>query len=266
MQPTEGTAYVNGAQLHYQMAGQGPALVLIHGNTLDTRMWDDQVQAFAEQYRVIRYDMRGFGRSAPPTGEPYTPADDLAALLIYLGVEHAHILGLSLGGAVAIDFVHAYPQMTDALSLADAGLREFEWREYGEFSAAVRTAAIESGVESARRHWLDGALCAPALAQPQVAARLRQMVGDYSGWHWLNKDSWRPSEIAASEQLESVDAPALVIVGERDLVDFHQIADILHRSIPAASKAVVAGVGHMVNMEEPAQFNSLVLDFLAGQR
>ncbi|CAA0106806.1 3-oxoadipate enol-lactonase 2 [Halioglobus japonicus] len=263
MKSTQGTAFVNGAQLHYEMVGDGPALVLIHGNTLDIRMWDEQVAAFAERYRVIRYDMRGFGRSAPPSGEPYTPADDLAALLTHLGVGHAHILGLSLGGAVAMDFVLAYPEMTDALILADTGLSEFQWQVYGEFSAAVRAEAVDSGVEAARQRWLAGALFAPVMERPQVAQRLRQMVDDYSGWHWLNRDSWQPSKPAAIERFESVDTPTLVIIGERDLSDFHEIADAVQQRVPGASKAVIAGVGHISNMEAPAQFNTLVLDFLA---
>jgi pimeloyl-ACP methyl ester carboxylesterase len=265
MKSTEGTAHVNGAQLHYAIAGEGPALVLIHGNTLDTRMWDDQVAAFAEQYRVIRYDMRGFGQSAPPTGEPYTPADDLAALLAYLGEERAHILGLSLGGAVATEFVLAYPDITETLILADAGLREFQWRDYGEFSAAVRNEAVDAGVEAARRRWLAGALFAPALEQPQVAQRLRQMVDDYSGWHWLNRDSWQPTEPPVTEQLDSIDTPTLVIIGERDMPEFHEIAELVHQRAPGAVKAIVSGVGHMTNMEAPQAFNTLVLDFLAGQ-
>lgn len=265
MQPKKGVAQVNGAQLHYEISGAGQPLVLIHGNTLDMRMWNDQLQAFSSQYQVIRYEMRGFGKSAPPGEEHYAPADDLQALLTYLGVQRAHILGLSLGGLVAIDFALAYPQMTGTLVAADAGLRDFEWQVYGEFSAAVRATAIEAGVAAARQQWLDGPLFAPALEQSLLAARLRDMVTDYSGWHWLNRDPLREPRLPAIAQLENIDVPTLVIVGERDLPDFRAVAELLHQRIPRSTKLVIPGVGHMSNMEDPARFNASVLDFLAAQ-
>ena len=264
MQTTQGIAQVNGAALFYEVAGSGPALVLIHGNTLDTRMWDLQVECFASRFRVIRYDMRGFGRSATPAAEAYSAADDLAALLRYLEVSQAHILGLSLGGLVAIDFALDYPQMTHTLIAADAGLRDFQWQSYGEFSAAVRTTAQTAGIEAAKAQWLAGDLFSAALEHPGAAARLRQVVADYSGWHWLNRDPQHTPETSAMERLASLRCPALVIVGERDLADFRDIADLLQRRIPGASRVVLPGVGHMSNLEDAAQFNALVLDFLAA--
>ena len=101
-------------------AGSGAPLVLIHGFTLDMRMWDDQFTPFAERYRVVRYDVRGFGKSAVPAGAPYTNADDLAALLDYLDISSAAIVGLSMGGGIAIDFALAYPAMTRALIPVDS--------------------------------------------------------------------------------------------------------------------------------------------------
>ncbi len=264
MQENRGKAGVNGTQLYFEVTGSGSPLVLIHGNTLDIRMWDDQIELFASQYQVIRYEMRGFGRSAAPTAEPYAPVDDLKALLSHLGVEHANILGLSLGGAIAIDFALAYPEMTDTLIVAGAGLREFQWPTYGEFVSGVRSAAMTAGIDLARQRWLEGALFLPALEQPALAARLTQMVADYSGWHWLNKEQLLPPDAPVKEQLGAVDIPTLVIVGERDIEDFHAVADFVHARIPGAMKVVMPGVGHLSNMEDPAHFNTLVLDFLAA--
>ncbi len=104
MQIDQGFADVNGAHLYYEIAGSGQPLVPIHGHTLDTRMWDDQFELFSQQFQVIRYDMRGYGKSVPQSHDSYAPADDLMALLKHLGLSHAHILGLSRGGGVAIDF------------------------------------------------------------------------------------------------------------------------------------------------------------------
>jgi len=263
MHTSQGIASVNGTHLYYEITGEGHPLVLIHGNTLDVRMWEDQVEAFAANYQVIRYDMRGFGRSALPTAETYAPADDLGALLSFLGLTHAHILGLSRGGVVAIDFALTYPEMTDTLVVVDTALREFPWQAFGELTAAVRSAAATSGIEAARACWKSGALFAPALAHPQIAARLGQMVADYSGWHWLNQEPVRLLEPPPTEQLHTIAAPTLVIVGERDMPEFHAIADLVHQRIPRASKVVMPGIGHMSNMEDPARFNRVVLDFLA---
>lgn len=259
-----GSASVNGTRLHYELAGEGEPLVLIHGNTLDLRMWEDQMPAFAERYRVLRYDMRGFGESDVPGADSYSPTDDLQALLSKLGIAHAHILGLSLGGAIAVEFALAHPHMTDSLIAVDAGLRAFSWVVYGDFSAWVRTAAVSEGIDVARQRWLAGALFAPAMEHPQLAARLQHMVTEYSGWHWLNRDPVCPLEPPPAEQLDCINVPTLVVVGERDIPDFHAVADLLQERIPNASKIVMPGVGHMSNMEDPARFNTLVLEFLAG--
>jgi pimeloyl-ACP methyl ester carboxylesterase len=92
-----GFADVNGARLFYEIAGGGPPLTLLHGFSLDTRMWDDQCAALAQRYRVLRYDARGFGRSAVPTAERYSHAEDLRALLGYLEIAYTALIGFSLG-------------------------------------------------------------------------------------------------------------------------------------------------------------------------
>src|SRR5690349_14993808 len=98
-----GVADVNGTRLFYEIAGAGPALVLLHGFSLDARMWDAQFAAFAQRYRVLRYDARGFGRSGVPGAEHYSHADDLHALLGHLGIAQAALIGFSLGGGIALN-------------------------------------------------------------------------------------------------------------------------------------------------------------------
>ncbi len=93
MDGQQGIAEVNGTGLYYEIAGSGYPLVLIHGFGLDTRMWDDQFEAFARHYRVVRYDMRGYGKSVPPTDESYSQTDDLKALLEHLRIDRAHVFG-----------------------------------------------------------------------------------------------------------------------------------------------------------------------------
>jgi 3-oxoadipate enol-lactonase len=122
---------VNDTHLCWEMAGQGQTVVLLHGFTLDSRMWDDQFLALAQHFQVIRYDLRGFGRSAVPTAAPYAHEADLAGLLDQLGIAQAHLVGLSKGGAVALNFALTYPRRTASLVLIDAVLPGYAWSAAG---------------------------------------------------------------------------------------------------------------------------------------
>jgi 3-oxoadipate enol-lactonase len=111
-----GFAEVNGTTLYYEVAGVGHPFVLVHGHLLDRRSWDEQFAVFAERYRVVRYDQRGFGDSGLITpGEPYSDRQDLSTLMQFLGIESAYLMGVSGGGALAIDFTLEHPEMVDAL-------------------------------------------------------------------------------------------------------------------------------------------------------
>jgi len=111
-----GFVETNGTTLYYEMKGKGHPLVLVHGGYMDRRMWDDQFSIFSQNYQVIRYDIRGFGKSALPQ-VPYADWQDLFNLLTFLEVEKTYLLGLSLGGVIALDFTLMYPEMVDAIIL-----------------------------------------------------------------------------------------------------------------------------------------------------
>src|SRR5687768_17047142 len=104
-----GFAEVNGTRLFYEAAGRGPAVVFVHGGLVDSRLWDDQLKEFSKRHRVVRYDLRGYGQSAAPTAD-FSPVEDLRALLAFLGVERATVVGLSLGGIIAADFALEHPR------------------------------------------------------------------------------------------------------------------------------------------------------------
>src|SRR5579859_6499927 len=120
---TSGFAQVNGTRLYYEMAGEGYPLVLMHGGIMDNTMWDDQFEAFAQRYRVIRYDLRGFGQSDLPDGpEPFSMSKDLRALLAFLSIDRANLLALSMAGSIAIDFTLDFPALVNALVLVAPGV------------------------------------------------------------------------------------------------------------------------------------------------
>ncbi|MEZ4866435.1 MAG: alpha/beta hydrolase [Caldilineaceae bacterium] len=255
-------AKVNGTQLYYEVAGNGPTLVLIHGFLLDHRMWDDQFEIFVQKYRVVRYDCRGFGNSTLPTEEAYSHADDLQALLLHLGITQAHIVGLSMGGEIAINFALTYPEMTTTLTASDPLLDGYVAAELNQTIAPVVERAMIAGGRAANALLLDHVIFAPANEQPTVRARLEEMLTENPGWHWVNEDPLRNMDPPAVTRLQEIAVPTLVILGERDMADFHTITAILQQNVIQARLVTLPGVGHMSNMEAPILFNSTVLSFL----
>ncbi|CAN5866260.1 alpha/beta hydrolase [soil metagenome] len=257
-----GIAKVNNTQLYYEVAGDGPLLVLIHGFTLDTRMWDDQFIVFAQDYHTVRYDVRCFGKSALPTAEAYSHADDLKALLVYLGITQTHIVGLSMGGGIAIKFALAHPEMTITLVVADSLLDGYPTSELDQTIGSIVEQASAAGGKAVNALLLDHVIFAPAREQPTISARLVEMVTENSGWHWVNNDPERAMEPPATTRLQEIMAPTLIILGERDMADFHGITAMLQQKVRNTRVVIVPGVGHMSNMEAPELFNAAVLAFL----
>ena len=254
-------ATVNGTRLHYEVAGSGHTVILVHGFSVDTRMWDNQFELLAQSYRVIRYDMRGFGESDLPDDKPYDPCVDLLALMDYLGIDKASLVGLSLGGWVVLDFAVAYPQRVHTLVAADAAVMGFEWKN-GRPSTMPVEVAQSRGVEAAKQFWMSSPLFTAALRHPRVLRRLDEMVSDYSGWHWTHENPQILADEPTILSLKEIQCPALVLVGEHDTEDFRQIAQVLSNEIPNTQHFVIEDAGHMSNMENPRRFNELLLEFL----
>ena len=251
-----------GGKLYYEVAGSGHALVLIHGGQMDSRLWDDQFALFSKSYLVIRYDFRGFGKS-PAATKPFAGEEDLAALLKFLGVEKAYIVGLSLGGRVAIDFALAHPAMTDAIIPVAPGLSGFHFSDDPTLMDSWRAAQAGDWAKVADL-WLHTGYMAPAMENPQIAPRLRQLATE-DAHQWLDNPSLeRVLNPPAIERLPEVKVPTLIIVGTRDVADIHEICGLLYARIPGAKEILIQNSGHIVNREQPERFHRAVLDFLAG--
>jgi 3-oxoadipate enol-lactonase len=267
--PASGTTAVlplPGAGLVHEATGDGPAVVLVHGFGLDMRMWEPQVGHLAARFRVVRYDCRGFGASGPfDPAVPYTHAGDLVALLDHLDIGEAVLAGLSFGGRVVLQTALAAPARVRGLVLLDAVLDGVPWDPgsadaLDELARRVRAGGAPAG----RAAWLAHPLFAAARQRPELAGQLAAMVAGYPGQHWLGRDPHRPVRPQPIEALEDVAAPTLVAVGDRDVPGFREMSAVLARRIPGAEYRVVAGAGHMVNMEQPAAVNRLLTRFLAG--
>ncbi len=262
---TTGYADVYGARLYFEMMGMGHPLVLIHAGIADSRMWDDQFTDFAEHYRVIRYDIRGFGKSAMPAG-PSSTSRDLYGLLTALGIARAYVVGLSIGGGIAIDFTLRYPEMVSALVLVASGLGGTQpsaemRRADATVDAALERGGIDAAVEAENRLWVDGPKRTPDQVDPTVRARVSEMNGALYRLPEVDAPRERLDPPAIG-RLGEIHVPTLILVGDGDVPDVIETANLLEQGIAGARKVVFPGVAHMVNMEQPEAFNRIVLNFL----
>jgi pimeloyl-ACP methyl ester carboxylesterase len=258
-----GKAHLDGAELYYEVAGEGPALVLAHAGFVDRRMWDDQFPVFAQQYRVVRYDRRGFGDSSQPQG-PFSHRRDLYQLLKFLDIERAHLLGCSAGGAAIIDFALEHPEITASLTLVDSALGGYQFqgdmpKPLQDLTAALQSKDLDKAAELAIQIWIDG----PHRTPDQVDARIRERGREMSRTALPNVFvREEPLQPPAIERLREITVPTLVIVGDLDDASIATIGDLLATRIARARKVIIAGAAHLPNMDRPEEFNQEVLAFL----
>ena len=255
----DGYLPLNSGKMYYQVHGSGEPLVFVHGMGLDHRMWDEQVAGFCKMYQVISYDLRGFGKSSLPDA-PYNHPEDLIMLLDFMGIEKAHYIGLSMGARVVTDLSIMYPERVCSITLVDSVLHGY--KQTSMDLMAISTAAREVSPKAANQLWFEHALFAPARRNPEVAPKLKQMIDDYTGWHWVNTNPWTPLSPPSIEQLDKIDIPTLILIGEEDLLDFQITSDILEKGIKGGRKTVIPKVGHMSNMENSTAFNEFLADFI----
>jgi pimeloyl-ACP methyl ester carboxylesterase len=225
-------------------------------------MWDDQFDALSGVFRVVRYDVRGFGRSSPMKG-PYAHHEDLYGLLRFLGIERASLVGLSLGGGIAMDFALQHPEMVEKLVLVGPGLSGFKFSDDTKepWMDSLRTAWEARDSTRMALLWLQSPYMRPAMRDSALASRLRRLSAQNASL-WVQPDSERVMQPPAIGRLSEIRAPTLVILGALDTPDIKAITDTLLRNIPGARRVVIEDAGHMVNMEKPAEINRAVLSFL----
>ena len=258
-------ADVNGTRLYFERQGSGPSALFIHGTTLDHRMWRTQVEAFASHYDVIAYDVRGFGKSAVPSG-PFCHYQDAEALLDHLGVKRALVVGHSSGGLYTLELAVARPDLVAGCGLVSAGLgggAPFP-ADLMALVGRLRAAAAEHGAEAAREVWRACTLFTAAREIAPVRAELDAMLDDYSGWYWLNGSPAGNLAPPVHERLESIAVPVLVVDGGRDHPYNNAIADTLAARLPRATLLRLPHTGHMSNMEDPAAVTGALEDLAAA--
>ncbi len=253
----------------YEEAGQGPPVVLIHGHTLDLRLWDAQVAPLVDGgYRVVRYDVRGHGQSEAPASS-YTYQNyslDLRDLLDHLKVDvPAHLVALSMGGGIALQFALDHPQRIASLVLVDSTVPGFDYSpEYADaVEELVRVARSEGPRTALDQVWLTHPLFDGVRRFPDRFDFLKSIVLAYPARDYLDETEYPQPQWQVIDRLHEVSAPTLVLVGEMDLPDFRLIAEILAANIATARIEVIPDAGHLLNLEQPEAFNRALLGFLA---
>ncbi|NOT57387.1 MAG: alpha/beta hydrolase [Deltaproteobacteria bacterium] len=260
-----GMAEVNGTTLYYEVQGNGEPLVFIHGGIIASSEWDAQFTAFAEHHQVIRYDVRGHGKSATRR-VPYSDSEDLYQLLRFLKVTKASIVGGSGDGSIAVDFALEHPDMVHALVLVGAVVSGWPYSpEFTQRAMPIFLSAADEGPEKGADLWLADPHLIPALANPAVRQRFRQLfIENYHGYlapYYLARTPKPP----ALQRLSQLQVPTLILLGELDFAEVITIAEMLSTKIATAKKTVIPHVGHLPQMEKPEEFNRIVLDFLKNR-
>ena len=265
----KGMASVNGTSLYYEVTGKGFPLVLISGGgSLDGRAWDNQFETFAQSYQVIRYDIRGIGKSARPR-EAFSHSRDLYALLKFLKIKKAHVIGLSFSGAIAIDFALEHPEMVDHLILAATGTSDDAKSKANVDSVlALSAMAKKEGLARAIQFIVDLPFF---ISQDNAAARekIRQIYldnHDVFASEFPLVRLWQPTKPPAIERLSEIRARALIIEGENDHPAYRVITGKLVSGISGAIKVVIPKGTHLLHMDKPKEFNQAVLGFLSQKR
>ncbi|HEY8814693.1 MAG TPA: alpha/beta fold hydrolase [Candidatus Dormibacteraeota bacterium] len=259
---------LNGVRIHYTRSGAGYPVVFLHAGVADSRMWDPQVAGLGKHFDVIAPDMRGYGKSELPATS-WSPVADVLALMDALRIREApHVVGCSIGGGVAIDFALVHPERVAKLVLVGAGVSGQPYDDkydelFAEVTAAEESKDLDVLNEAEMKLWLVG----PGRASSQIDQRLRDLFLDMNGIALKSDFASAPTKKVdppAYGRLAELKAPTLVIVGDEDLSEIRDTADLLVSKIPNARKAVIHNAAHLPNLEHPEEFNRLVLDFLNG--
>jgi len=245
----------NGVKIHYEVYGDGPALILTHGYSSTSAMWEGQIEALSKHHKLVLWDMRGHGKSDYPADpNAYSEAltiGDIAALLDQIGTRRAIVGGLSLGGYMSLAFYRTHPERVAALLIIDTGP--------GFKKDEARTAWNKRAHETAERFERDGLSVLKSLSRERSSVTHR----DARGLALAARGMLTQRDASVMEVLPEIAVPSLIVVGADD-TPFLAASDYMAAKIPGAKKVVIPSAGHAVNIDQPQAFIDAVLPFLGG--
>lgn len=265
----KGMIDIGRTKLYYEEMGQGTPIILLHGHSLNHRMWDRQFFELSKNYRVIRFDFRGYGYSAPQKeGEQFTHVEDLRDFMNTLKIDKAHIIGLSLGGYVATDMLGWFPERIKSAVLVSGNIRpipkpsipmsEIEERKRDEEITALKA----KGVDAMKREWFDALMKSGGSQKEQMRRPLWSMIYQWDAWQPLHKEARVIAGGDAYDQLKKnkPTVPVLVVEGKSETSNYSKNPEILEY-LPNGKFVIINDAGHMLNMES-ADFNEIISKFL----
>ncbi|MFN2609789.1 MAG: alpha/beta fold hydrolase [Actinomycetota bacterium] len=267
MNQVTGFVEVPDARIYFERSGDGPSVLFLHAGVADLRMWDEQVQALQSRFDCISFDRRGFGRSEN-IAPSYSPMDDICAVMDELGVPSASVVGLSMGGAIAIELALDHAQRVSSLALIAAGVggwsewpNEDEMSELGRIDEAFEANDLDRAAALEVAYWLDGPGRSGRI-QGEVRDKMFAMCRGAYG-----RDEPRADAVSmdppAVTRLPQIAVPTLAIAGTFDESTILSVANEFEKQIPTCRKIIYEGVAHMVNLEQPQRFNADLLAFLS---
>jgi 3-oxoadipate enol-lactonase len=262
--PSQGSFLeLDGTKLYYEECGSAPhTVVLVHDGVLHSAAWDDVWPDFCKHFHTIRYDRRGYGRSAVAS-HGYYATDDLAAVLRHLKLRRVAIVGSSHGGEISINFTLDHPEMVEQLVLVGAVVggmpytKQFLERgdalgkplETGDIKGAIAAAAKDKyltapGSDAARKRMAEILLANPQdLTHPELELPVKSGL----------------------PRLGEIHIPTLLLVGDADIPDVHAHAGAIEAGVPRARRVVISDAGHLMYLEKPTEFSRIVIEFLENQ-
>ncbi len=251
----------------YDVAGDGPAVVLLHGYPFNRSMWREQVKALSADYKVVAPDLRGHGETeATKNATMYEMARDVAALLDKLNIERASFCGLSMGGYVTFSFYSLFSSRVQSLILADTRPQS-DAEETRRVRHEQAQKISEEGMKAVAESLLQKVLTPETLRErPEIVSRVREMIQGTKPEGAVAALRGMAERKDHSYLLERILAPSLVIVGSHDQITPPEVAEKMRRDIPGSRLEIIENAGHLSNIENPNQFNNAVKKFLDAQR
>lgn len=258
-----GTLQLKDGAIYYETMGEGVPVVFLHGGFGDRRMWNDQFAEFAKNYLVVRYDERGFGKSAKPVAK-YSPVSDLEMLLDHLKIDKAHLVGNSLGGYLAIDFAIQKPSRVRSITVIAAGPSGVEpSKEDTERMMAVFKAAKDEGLNKATAMWIQNPMIAVTSNLPKTAPLLKTMIEDNASIFEMRFWPFEQTDPPAVKRLNEIKVPTLIVIGDKDSPGVQTAAEAAATGIARAKKVIMKDADHLPQMDNPEEFNRIVKEFLS---
>lgn len=261
---------VGNTRIYYETSGEGPAVMFVHAGIADSRMWRSQMTSLADGRQMVSFDQRGFGRTNWVPG-PYADRRDVVSVMDYLGIESAVIVGCSLGGAISMHVALESPDRVDGLVLVGAMARGWEpvdgWTASpleDEALAAMQAGDIERALELEAQMWVVGY----GRTGDDVSTEAIELVKEMDRAPLLSEQERNsfvePFEPPIDQQLDDINVPTLVVVGEYDEMLLIESAEYLAGRLSTKESVVIRGAAHLPSLEQPDDFNEVLRSFLDG--